>query len=170
MRLAAFCFIVVYALPAVAGQPPAAPAPTPATDAPAPAATPQPPTPVAPAAGPEAETYTYQIEGRRDPFLNLLGTVDTRGLTQRPEGVAGLQTAELSVRGVVQTSGAFIAMVQGPDNRTHIVRQGDKLMDGLVKAVTAEGLVIVQDVNDPLSLIKQREVRRLLRTLEAAKE
>jgi hypothetical protein len=63
-----------------------------------------------------------------------------------------------------------MAMVQGPDNRTHIVRQGDKLLDGTVRAVTPEGLVIVQDVTDPLSLVKQREVRRLLRSLEAAKE
>jgi hypothetical protein len=36
--------------------------------------------------------------------------------------------------------------------------------------VIPEGLVIVQDVTDPLSLVKQREVRRLLRSLEAAKE
>jgi hypothetical protein len=60
-------------------------------------------------------------------------------------------------------------MVQGPDNRTHIVRQGDKLLDGTVKAVTPEGLIIVQDVTDPLSLVKQREVRRLLRSVEAGK-
>ena len=36
--------------------------------------------------------------------------------------------------------------------------------------MTPQGLVIVQDVNDPLSLVKQREVRKLLRSLEDAKE
>ena len=50
------------------------------------------------------------------------------------------------------------------------MRQGDKLADGAVKAVTAEGLVIVQEVNDPLSLVKQREVRKPLRSLEDAKQ
>ena len=43
-------------------------------------------------------------------------------------------------------------------------------LDGTIKAVTPQGLVIVQDVNDPLSLVKQREVRKLLRSLEDAKE
>jgi hypothetical protein len=31
-------------------------------------------------------------------------------------------------------------------------------------------LIVIQEVNDPLSLVKQREVRKLLRTLEDSKE
>jgi hypothetical protein len=49
------------------------------------------------------------------------------------------------------------------------VHQGDKLLDGSIKTITAQGLVIEQDVNDPLSVVKQREVRRLLRGLEDPK-
>ena len=59
--------------------------------------------------------------------------------------------------------------IQGPDNRTYIIRAGDKLLDGTVKAVAKDGLTIVQDVNDPLSLVKTREVRRPLRSVEDAK-
>ena len=47
------------------------------------------------------------------------------------------------------------------------VGKGDKLLDGTVRAVNAEGLIIVQDVSDPLSLVKQREVSKKLRSLEA---
>jgi len=36
--------------------------------------------------------------------------------------------------------------------------------------VIAQGLIVIQEVNDPLSLVKQREVRKLLRTLEDGKE
>jgi hypothetical protein len=119
---------------------------------------------------PPGEGFTYDPEGRRDPFLNLLAAGTGADLSaKRPEGTAGLATAEVSVRGVVSSRGALVAMVQGPDNRTHVVRQGDKLLDGVVKAVTPEGLIIVQDVTDPLSLVKQREVRRLLRSAEAGK-
>ncbi len=122
-------------------------------------------------APPPVEDYTYDPGGRRDPFLNLLASgADDSLRTERPEGAAGLTTAELSVRGVVQTRGTLVAMVQGPDNRTYIVRAGDRLLDGTVKAVVPEGLVIVQEVNDPLSLVKEREVRRLLRSLEDGKE
>jgi hypothetical protein len=57
-------------------------------------------------------------------------------------------------------------MVQAPNDRTYTVRDGDTLADGQIKSVTAEGLLILQDVNDPLSLVKQREVYRRLRSLE----
>ena len=57
-------------------------------------------------------------------------------------------------------------MIQGPDTKTFIVRSGEKLMDGTVKAITADSVVFSQDVNDPLSLVKQKEVRKSLRSGE----
>ena len=77
---------------------------------------------------------------------------------------------EISVRGIVQSRGALVAMVQGPDNKTYIVHPGDKLLDGTIKTITPQGLIVIQEVNDPLSLVKQREVRKLLRSLEDVKE
>ena len=155
---------------AFAQQPPAsAPAPAPAQAAAPTAAAPTPPATADPPA-PVAEAYSYSPDGRRDPFLNLLargGEPLRTGL--KPEGVSGLLTADLSVRGVIQSRGGLIAMVQGPDRKTYTIKQGDALLDGVVKAVMTEGLVIVQDVNDPLSLVKQREVRKLLRSVEDPK-
>lgn len=78
--------------------------------------------------------------------------------------------AEISVRGVMESRGTLVAMIQGPDNKTYIVHQGDKLLDGTIKTITPQGLIVVQEVNDPLSLVKQREIRKLLRSLEGAKE
>jgi hypothetical protein len=60
-------------------------------------------------------------------------------------------------------------MIQGPDNKTYIVHQGDKLLDGTIKTITPQGLVVIQEVSDPLSLVKQREVPKLLRSLEVVK-
>jgi Tfp pilus assembly protein PilP len=119
-----------------------------------------------------AETYTYDPGGRRDPFLSLVGGVTNEGRANAKKGeggAAGMTTAEISVRGVMQSRGKLIAMVMGPDNKTYIVHQGDKLLDGSIKLITPEGLVIEQEVNDPLSVVKQREVRKLLRGLEDAK-
>ena len=73
------------------------------------------------------------------------------------------------MRGVVANQTGFVAMVVGPDSKTYIVRANDKLLDGTVKAVTAQGLVILQEVNDPLSLVKQKEIRKMLRGLEEGK-
>jgi Tfp pilus assembly protein PilP len=146
----------------------------PQTAAPAPAAA-----PAAPNAAPPAEAlpppvipenYTYDPGGRRDPFINLLGSgIDARQPSRKIEGPAGMTVAEISVRGVLQGRNGVIAMVQGPDNKTYIVHPGDKLADGSIKSITAQGLVIEQAVNDPLSVVKQREVRKLLRGLEDSK-
>jgi hypothetical protein len=78
--------------------------------------------------------------------------------------------AEISVRGVMQTRGELVAAIQGPDNRTYLVRAGDQLADGVIKALTPEGLIIIQDVNDPLSVVKQREVQKRLPSLDETKE
>lgn len=130
----------------------------------------QPAAPSRPAPPPPTETYSYRPEGRRDPFLNLLGaTGEGRVASRKGEGPAGMTVAEISVRGVLESRGVLIAMVQGPDNKTYIVHRGDKLLDGTIKSVTPQGLIIVQEVNDPLSLVKQREVRKLLRSLEDGK-
>ena len=124
-----------------------------------------------PEAGPTpAEGYTYQADGRRDPFTNLLGTGnETRGV-KRSEGAAGLTVSEISVRGVLESRGALIAMIQGPDKKAYVVHTGDKFLDGTIRSITKQGLLIVQEVNDPLSLVKQREIQKLLRSLESAKE
>jgi Tfp pilus assembly protein PilP len=160
---------------------PATPSPTPPTPAPAqppapapspaPAAqTPPPPASAAPQP-PPLETYVYRADGRRDPFLSLIGSGPDKSLTsRRGEGPSGMTLGEISVRGILQSRGSLVAMIQGPDNKTYIVHQGDKLLDGSIKTITPQGLIVIQEVNDPLSLVKQREVRKLLRSLEDAKE
>jgi Tfp pilus assembly protein PilP len=164
------------AKPAAPQNPPAekpAPAAPPANAAPAAPQAAAPPAAANAAATPPAqEAYTYRPDGRRDPFLNLIGIGPEGKVTSRKggEGPAGLAVSEISVRGIMQSRGALVAMIQGPDNKTYIVHQGDKLLDGTIKTVTPQGLVFVQEVNDPLSLIKTREVRKLLRSLEDAKE
>ena len=168
MRSAGLAFVMLTAVllaPVAGAQPPVAKPSTPQ-----PPSTPD--TPASAAATPPAqEAYTYRADGRRDPFLSLVGLGNEGKLTsRRGEGPTGLSVAEVSVRGVMQSRGALVAMIQGPDNKTHIVHAGDKLLDGTIKSVTPQGLIIVQEVNDPLSLSKTREVRKMLRSLEDAKE
>jgi hypothetical protein len=127
--------------------------------------------PATPAEAPPAETYSYNPEGRRDPFVSLLlrgNEISTTG-DSRPEGRDGLLIGEVSVRGIVRNRTSYVAMLQGPDSKTYIIHTGDKMLDGMVKAITADAVVFGQDVNDPLSLVKQREVRKTLRVLEEGK-
>ena len=41
---------------------------------------------------------------------------------------------------------------------------GEKFLAGTIKTITPQGIVVILEVNDPLSLVKQREVRKLLRS------
>ena len=158
-----------------ASTPKAIPATPAVPAAAAPQAAPATPAPAAPAApGPELEPqgYTYRPEGRRDPFTSLL----LRGSqTQKPTvgaraaGLSGLETSEVTLKGTLASQGGFVGILQGADNKTYIVRSGDRLLDGTIRTITQDGMVVTQQVTDPLSLEKQREVRKVLRQTQEAK-
>ena len=135
-----------------AAQQPAKPAAPPAAAQPAPTIDPG---------------YVYEPSGRRDPFVSLVGRgEDARTPAVRPAGLSGLLIGEITVKGVVRDRTGFIAMLHAPDNKTYTVRVGDKLLDGTVKSINQEKVIFSQDVNDPLSLVKQREVPKPVRQAE----
>ena len=115
---------------------------------------------------PSGAGYSYDPAGRRDPFVSLTargGDLPSAG-GARPAGIAGVLVSEVTVKGVLKSpKGGFIALVQAPDNRTYMIHPGDKVFDGTVKTITQDAVVFSQDVNDPLSLVKQREVRKAIR-------
>ena len=169
MRLIVLLALVLVIGTAAASAQTAAPAtpaqqPTPATPPPA----------QAPNKALEPTGFTYDPQGRRDPFVSLVrrGT-EVSGLTPnagpRPSGLAGFTTDEISVRGIVRSRDGFIAMLQATDNKTYLAKSGDKLLDGAIRTITADTVVILQRVNDPLALESEREVRKVLRKTEEAK-
>lgn len=129
-------------------------------------APPQPPAAAQPAVEVPA-AWTYDAEGRRDPFESLLGRGrDPLSQANRPEGLAGVLIADVTVKGIVRERAGFIATIRSADGKTYIVRPGDKLYDGTVKSIQPDRVVFSQDVNDPLSLVKQREVPKPVRDAE----
>jgi type IV pilus assembly protein PilP len=144
--------------------------PSPAPSAPA-AATPPSPGAQQPSKPAEAGApFTYNPEGRRDPFVSLVGKgSDPKAQGVRLPGVPGLLINEVSVKGIVRNSVGFVALIQGPDNKTYVVKAGDRLMDGSVKSIVQDAVVFSQDVNDPLSLVKQKEIRKTLRSAEGGR-
>jgi type IV pilus assembly protein PilP len=165
-----------------ASQAPTAPtahAPSAATKAPekapasAPAAAQAPSGEVTDSPALEAHGFSYSPEGRRDPFVSLLrrGTnVDAPGgASTRALGLKGLGTGEVTLKGTMTSRGAYVAILQGADARTYVVRAGEQLLDGTIRSITADGLVILQQVNDPLSKETHREVRKVLRQTEEAR-
>lgn len=130
-------------------------------------ASPQPAAP--PTTAPAPEAYTYDPAGRRDPFVSLLSRGIEPAGGKKVTGLAGLTTADIMLRGVLQSRNSYVALISGPDGKTYPAHANDRLMDGVIRSVTPQGIVIMQEVNDPLSLVKQREVRKGLRTAEDGK-
>jgi type IV pilus assembly protein PilP len=159
MRTAVALLIVLVAAGAAAQEKPAIPAPPQAA--------------AAPQAPPAAPAFVYNPEGRRDPFVSLVKRAAEARARQGKQpasgGPSGFLLSELTLKGVMQSQGANVALVAGPDAKTYLIRVNDRLLDGVVRAITADTVICLQDVNDPLSLTKQREVRMTLRAVTEAK-
>jgi Tfp pilus assembly protein PilP len=109
--------------------------------------------------------YSYDPNGRRDPFVNLLlrgSDMRPTGAT-RPPGLPGQLIQELTLKGVLKAKAGLVAVFQASDNKTYIAHPGDRVLDGSIKSIAQDAVVFSQDVNDPLSLVKQREVRKTIR-------
>ena len=125
---------------------------------PAPVATPT-QTPVQP-----AEAYTYQPDGRRDPFLNLTVPPDVHELVVSVE--------DLAQRGGPGYGYRLIARRHPEDFNLTVSSPFVNIPVGgtaVISVITPQGLIVEQAVNDPLSLVKRREIRKLLKTLEDTK-
>jgi Tfp pilus assembly protein PilP len=174
------------AAPALAQQP-AAPPPAPAAATPAPATAEAPPEaqaaadPSRPPLDVELETggFSYNSGGRRDPFVSLQRPVAAdRGPKTRKPGMEGFLIQEIALKGIVRTSGpgigvaqqpGYIAMFLGADGKSYFVSTGQRLYDGVITGVDATSVTFRQEVTDPLSPVKTREVRKSLYASEEAR-
>jgi hypothetical protein len=130
----------------------------------------------------EMETggYTYNSMGRRDPFVSLQRPVAAdRGPKSRKPGMEGFLIQEVALKGIVKTKGGgigsakqagFIAIVLGADGKSYFVSTGQRLYDGVIVGVDASSVTFRQEVTDPLSPVKTREVRKSLNALEEARQ
>jgi hypothetical protein len=117
----------------------------------------------APVEAQQPSGYSYKAENRRDPFVSLIGRAPGPNVAVRPSGLAGVLISEATVTGIWKGASGYIATLRAPDNKTYIVKPGEKLLDGTVKTISATQVVFSQDVNDPLSLVKQREIPKSIR-------
>jgi type IV pilus assembly protein PilP len=114
--------------------------------------------------------YTYNPQGRRDPFVSLLKPVGPAGPTERPHGMEGFLIQEVALKGIVKTEGSFIAMLQGTDGKSYFCKVGQRLFDGQIVAMDKETVTFRQDVTDPLASVKTREVKKTLNSSEEARQ
>jgi len=167
---------VLLTVPALAQEPAAATAAPTAAAQPAAADATRPPLDV------ELETggYSYNSQARRDPFVSLQRPVAAdRGPKTRKPGMEGFLIQEIALKGIVRTKGGgigeanrsgFIAMFLGADGKSYFVTTGQRLYDGVITVMDATSVTFRQEVTDPLSPVKTREVRKSLYASEEARQ
>jgi hypothetical protein len=161
---------------------------------PAPATLPAPGDPAAPMLAEEANAegrlaldveleptggYTYNPQGRRDPFVSLQKPVAPEsGAKTRPTGFQGFLVQEVALKGIVRSQGGgmgvankpgYIAMFLGTDGKSYFVTTGQRLFDGIITNVDATTVYFRQEVTDPLSPVKSRELKKSLYQTEEAR-
>jgi Tfp pilus assembly protein PilP len=107
--------------------------------------------------------YVYSSQGRRDPFVSLLKPIGPdRGSGQRKPGMEGFLIQEVALKGIVRDRTGYIAILLGTDGKSYFVKNGQRLYDGVVTAIDAASVTFRQEITDPLSTMKSRDVRKTL--------
>lgn len=115
--------------------------------------------------------YTYNPQGRRDPFVSLQKPVEAdRGPKTRKPGMEGFLIQEVALKGVVKTPQGYIAMLLGTDGKSYFVTVGQRLFDGVITAMDGATVTFRQEVTDPLSPVRTREVKKTLYPSEEARQ
>jgi hypothetical protein len=85
----------------------------------------------------------------------------------------------VALKGVVKTQGGglgsatsagYIAILQGTDGKSYFVTVGQRLFDGAIVAIDASSVSFRQEVTDPLSPVRTRDVRKTLYPTEEARQ
>jgi type IV pilus assembly protein PilP len=110
----------------------------------------------------EGQGFTYDPAGRRDPFRSLLGGRPPEEMGGRPPGLRGMGVEEVRLLGVMRLPEGYVAMVQGTDSLSYMIRPGTALYDGSVERIESGRVVFKMPVADPRSLKPYREIVRTL--------
>ncbi len=109
--------------------------------------------------------YAYDPAGRRDPFESLLVARERpeEGSQPRPEGIPGLLIGEVDLTGIFVLPDGPVAQVQSAvQDKSFLLRVGDRLYDGSVLSISRNEVVFREIVDDPTALKPFREVVKKL--------
>jgi hypothetical protein len=108
-------------------------------------------------------TKPVMPQGRRDPFITLVGKQTGAGPTvSLPPGKGGLQVSTLILQGIVSGPNGMIAVVANPQKSVYFLRVGDELFDGRVDKIEIGSVHFHEVGKDAFGKPVEREVTRKL--------
>ena len=102
--------------------------------------------------------YSYNPEGRRDPFYSILQITEKRGESLLPP-LQRLGLLQLKLIGVVWGGFGYNAMLQSSDGKGYTVRTGTVVgpNQGVVKEITSRNLLVRETFTDVFGEKKVRD-------------
>jgi len=100
--------------------------------------------------------FTYNPEGRRDPFKDLLTGRDMREKTAAGEPQVFID--DLVLFGIVKNKKTYTAMIGMPQGFPMFVTVGDKFTDGYVLSITDSQVVLRKTHERGIPLIRPRDI------------
>ncbi len=103
------------------------------------------------------QPYSYNPEGRRDPFKNLMAGRDVKEKTGA-EGLMELSVADMTLIGIIKYRGKLSAIVTGPQGFPFNMKVGDAFADGYVLSIGENQVVFRQTKERGLPLMRPRDI------------
>ena len=82
----------------------------------------------------------------------------------------GFLIQEVALKGIVKTPKGFTAMLLGTDGKSYFVQEGQRMFDGVITKIDATAVTFRQEITDPLSTVKSRDVKKTLYPSEEARQ
>jgi hypothetical protein len=100
--------------------------------------------------------FTYNPEGRRDPFKDLLGGRDLKEKSALGENQIFID--DLVLFGIVKNQNVYTALIGVPQGFPMFAKVGDKFADGYVLSITATQVVLRKTHERGIPLMRPRDV------------
>jgi hypothetical protein len=101
--------------------------------------------------------FTYNPEGRRDPFKDLLAGREMRERAAVNES-SQMSIDDLVLSGIVKVKNVYTAMIGTPQGFPMFAKVGDKFADGYVLSITATQVVLRKTHERGIPLIRPRDI------------
>ena len=109
----------------------------------------------------QVKVITYEPSGRRDPFKDLFGGIDSTEV-DTVEGITQIAIDDVVLSGIIKVSGKRTAIISDPQGFALYIIKGDKLLDGYVLSIEPTLVIFRKTKQRGMPLFKPKEIIKRL--------
>lgn len=102
-------------------------------------------------------TYSYQSQGRRDPFRDLLAGRELKE-TEEAGGVPQISIEDVILVGIVKAKGNYTAIISSPQDFPYYIHEGDEFSDGFVLSIEKNKIIFRKTKERGIPLLKPKDI------------